>query len=799
MDTSEAELDQFSTKGCEEVLKGLLVNIQHLISMRNHVQMGNLKFESLCHGVASSLQEMGLRLTKLSEEDKNLREDVLLCRKNLLACASIIVLNAKHPFKTFPFFDGIVQVCQESLKITEMGAKRKAVLASVPTLESLEILEKSASYKNLFLNIKIFGSKLHVFLELAATICGELKSEKCRGDLIARAETIKKLLPLVIQSLRESLRHPMNSHTRSSREFFFGVVRNAIAEMVQSIHDSDQTNNEIGLFIMKLDSALEITEKIENLDQFADLNDDIEWLIKFSLSVGKVSKPKDNKDILGIGHNLVKELMNVKKALELEGPSKDLSLAKDVAREIIEELEQTVNNALLKLIIDCFCSVATPLDELIHHVLNSTVSPPDRLPDDIDDLVSGFDDRADNLFHIAHFTTFCTTDAKRSLAIHTCLHLLQELEKEVVPAVFKLYFNPEDHGARAHLKALRSLWSQTVEQLETHVMGIVDATAFCYVINEEVRAVSGIIKKEQYRQDRKWIHLAGTKLIRMCQRAVDFAWKDCSQSTEDPLPDDHPIVKVERSTWELQAALRLVLESIEDLNLHKTMIRRVQVLATCLGIMSHYLVNKNESVLSASKVRVLTSVSRITISKESMVVKEESDQSKANNGSRLSGLSFRSVKRKESLLRTRNIDSDVERCVNESLAKLKGDSSALIPFQTRKMLNDTGLKPVKKSGFDFTEIFDQLSALSQDIATTLEKDQNLVKSDPPKVKKSTHADVSLRQIAFKNAASKEPLKLYSEDTSNVKIIASNHGIGSPERLKDIKKVNEKLEKIKTTL
>ena len=348
-------------------------------------------------------------------------------------------------------------------------------------------------------------------------------------------------------------------------------------------------------------------------------------------------------------------------------------------------------------------------------------------------------------------------------------------------------------------------------------MEIVDATAFCYVINEEVKSVAGMMKREQYRQDRRWIFLAGSKLIKMCERAVDLAFKDFSSgngsSSETALADDHPIVKVEKSIWELQSSLRSVLENVEDLNLHKTMIRRVQVLATSLGVMSHFLVSRNESELSASKVKVLTSVSRITISKDSMkVITEEVDDaldgSKGANASkkgksRLSGQSFRSVKRKESLLRSRNDTAEVERQINESVAKLNRDSSKLVPFLTRKMAsNSTNASGSKmQTGFDFTEIFNQLSAISHDISRTMEKDKGKLPSVPKTPMKK--GDVSLRQLAFKNAvtANSEPMKHYSEDISShvVVINSSTVGVASPERLKDMKKVNEKLEKIKTTL
>ena len=92
------------------------------------------------------------------------------------------------------------------------------------------------------------------------------------------------------------------------------------------------------------------------------------------------------------------------------------------------------------------------------------------------------------------------------MAVATSLQLMQQLEKEVVPACLRLYFNPDDHGARSHLKALRTLWTREVEAVEAGVLGIVDATAFCYVANEEARAVAGFIKKEQYSQvtNKQW-------------------------------------------------------------------------------------------------------------------------------------------------------------------------------------------------------------------------------------------------------------------------------------------------------
>ncbi len=185
-------------------------------------------------------------------------------------------------------------------------------------------------------------------------------------------------------------------------------------------------------------------------------------------------------------------------------------------------------------------------------------------------------------------------------------------------------------------------------------------------------------------------------LSRMCQRAVDFAWKDVvsdgggGRGGEAMLPDDHPIVKVERSTWEVQGALRLVLANIEDLNLHKTMIRRVQVLVTCLGIMARFLVGRGDistaagGTASASKVRVLTSVTRITIGHDAKMTVtadggggQQTSVVVRNGGgasvSRSKAMSFRSVQRKESILKRRREGDD------ETMAERKRVREILFP------------------------------------------------------------------------------------------------------------------------
>ncbi len=230
------------------------------------------------------------------------------------------------------------------------------------------------------------------------------------------------------------------------------------------------------------------------------------------------------------------------------------------------------------------------------------------MPEDVEDLVASFDDRyylhmhndctfnkllfsSDLLFHIAHLSTFCTHDRRQARAISSGLSLLQELETELAPACLKLYCNPNGYGASAHLRSVCELWLCQCLDFESAILAVVHAAAFCAVAHPEARHGAAELRRRHFAQDHAWLRDHSAGLMRMCQCAVDLTWKvlegnsrsSSSGSAPPALPDDHPVFKVDCSTRELQGAWRLVLNNVEDLDHHRTMIKRVQVLVTCLG------------------------------------------------------------------------------------------------------------------------------------------------------------------------------------------------------------------------
>ena len=143
--------------------------------------------------------------------------------------------------------------------------------------------------------------------------------------------------------------------------------------------------------------------------------------------------------------------------------------------------------------------------------------------------------------------------------------------------------------------------------------------------------VASKLKQSMYVQDVAYLRALLTQMIKVSQRCVDFAWQaerssqsnvpPANVSDEKPVDDNHPIVKTERSIWELKTATRIILDNIADLQAHKSVLKRAQVLVSYLNDLVQFLARDensaqgNASQANSQPVRVLTSVSRITIGK----------------------------------------------------------------------------------------------------------------------------------------------------------------------------------------
>ena len=115
------------------------------------------------------------------------------------------------------------------------------------------------------------------------------------------------------------------------------------------------------------------------------------------------------------------------------------------------------------------------------------------------------------------------------------------------------------------------------------------------------------------------------QVVGMAEVGVDLSWAEVGKEKGQPLPETHPLVRTERSVWEVRAASRILLSNLEDLQLHKSLIKRMKILVNSFSELSNILVEAGEEKAASSNLNLSRSTSFM-----------RDDTAKA-------GLSFRSI------------------------------------------------------------------------------------------------------------------------------------------------------------
>ena len=98
-----------------------------------------------------------------------------------------------------------------------------------------------------------------------------------------------------------------------------------------------------------------------------------------------------------------------------------------------------------------------------------------------------------------------------------------------------------------------------------------------------------------YEQDARELKSRVGQVVGMAEVGVDLSWAEIGKERGQPLPESHPLVRTERSVWEVRAASKVLLSSLEDLELHKALVKRMKILVNCFSELSSVLVNGGEN------------------------------------------------------------------------------------------------------------------------------------------------------------------------------------------------------------
>jgi len=313
----------------------------------------------------------------------------------------------------------------------------------------------------------------------------------------------------------------------------------------------------------------------------------------------------------------------------------------------------------------------------------------------------------------------------------------------------------------------------------------------------------------------------------MSETGVDLAWKEIGERslqdnpicTMKPLADNHPLVMAERSIWEVRAAAKLVVETIEDLSLHQSLLKRVQVLVSSLGDVVT-LMTENDGTKTCETSNILGSLIEPNNEQEFEETKLDLDKTPPpfkRTRSTTTCLSFRA---KHNLNKTAAVAQDLRK----NLYKITIDltpftpNPAALPLRPSVLKNKTvinenkdnfdtpikrsanGSKIIRRSSARLSSVLNELSALSHELSINLENEDdqddqinhqlNLEKGKENENKGNS----SLRRVALKNVTNRNTSPKVQSCSPNMskEITKTSFLINSFERLKDIENVENKL-------
>ncbi|XP_071448361.1 serendipity locus protein alpha-like [Hetaerina americana] len=417
----------------------------------------------------------------------------------------------------------------DALTISEDLNKKNADSLFTKCLKCLTSLEDAALNHEAICEFKGFLSNLINCFSIIKTKIPSLKDGSRKNAVQLYILQLKKCLPLLLKILkakRSSKDQPMN-RCSESEHYVLQRVNRCLSELRDNLqsegdgvegsatrgHHRELVETACGQFVILVDEALSLlaipmhetvsektqatTEIAQENQKFRDcelcdvLSPKVEKILCLSMSVSHVAvSTKDAEAIVSSGQQVLRELQSLKGAFaSLDDNFYEKNIHASNLSEALFCLEQRVNTALLRLVVEVF---GDPFASLLHLLETSSRAEgphETRCPEDLEDLIATYDLHMDRMVQIGVFAISCSNDRKRILGLRSCLASLESLEPELVPTAVSLYLNPSSEPKASHLRFLSAHWRQEVGELQFLLDGIVDPVAFCRVSLEEIRTL----------------------------------------------------------------------------------------------------------------------------------------------------------------------------------------------------------------------------------------------------------------------------------------------------------------------
>ncbi|KAK4310480.1 hypothetical protein Pmani_017966 [Petrolisthes manimaculis] len=356
----------------------------------------------------------------------------------------------------------------------------------------------------------------------------------------------------------------------------------------------------------------------------------LEVALQHSLAVACCAIKQDHTAIMTAAENVLRQVKVLVNQERQQVPDKvDFQMACDTLADATEVLEQHVNTALIRLIVQVFSLPEAPLDALVEALgleTNTTgrsgancnckeegsetgnkeessassskeASGTDCMEENrgtkrerkqseesrVENLVADFDLHVDRVFQAGGLAVACTTDPPKVQLIEGSLSTLEWLEGCLVPALLTAA-HAHSTSATTHAFLLLEHWKNVVATLTSCLHNIMDPAAFVMVSQNEVQRVWADLRAGLYSQDTEWVKRQADQVVALTSRVLHLHQTQCSgDSGGNGFLTDTQTQDLITAMNEVKGKVRALAAAPSDLARHRSLLKRVQLCLTQLS------------------------------------------------------------------------------------------------------------------------------------------------------------------------------------------------------------------------
>ncbi|XP_034245383.1 serendipity locus protein alpha-like isoform X2 [Thrips palmi] len=420
---------------------------------------------------------------------------------------------------------------------------------------------------------------------------GTLKGHASKNLLLLCASQLKKLFAFLICAL------DVNAGTGKNCAEVKGYVLQRMKicfEKIKKVVEGEVPEDESddlggGLFMIHMDQAVSLLAVFGSgtgqslLD--SQWRTSVEAVLQHAMAIAQIASPLDFKMIHASGEKILRESDNLER--ECKSASSNPSVCKLHAMSLsdaLEELEQRVCASVLKMYLQVFSDLFTPLETLLFRIGEKSENGVEKTAEDLSDAISTYDSHMDRLLQVALFAVACSEDKNRVLGIRSCLASLESLETNLVPALTALYLK-ETPSQVELARLLVEHWNIEVKELWLLIDGIIDPVALAQVVHSTVWTATAVIKKSILAK-RVVCPDELKRLVRSVVLNADVLVQHILRFTASiPFADTPPVIlmlnSLELAVKEGSAVLRKMDEKDSTLGVDR-ILKRCELLVTCV-------------------------------------------------------------------------------------------------------------------------------------------------------------------------------------------------------------------------